>query len=132
MTEIVSFGEWVQTRRNQLGLTRNRLAEQISCSPHTIKKIERDERRPSSQIAWLLATYLQVHKHEQEDFVRWARGEFVANFRGPADMPMLGVQRVEGEALPNIDHFPLATSIFLGRETELHQLDELFVRFRSP
>jgi transcriptional regulator with XRE-family HTH domain len=46
VTEIVSFGEWVQKRRNQLGLSRNGLAQQVGCSPVTIKKIERDERRP--------------------------------------------------------------------------------------
>lgn len=46
MSDIVSFGEWVQSRRNQLRLSRTSLAQQVGCSPVTIKKIERDERRP--------------------------------------------------------------------------------------
>ncbi|MCB0144003.1 MAG: helix-turn-helix transcriptional regulator, partial [Caldilineaceae bacterium] len=53
--EIISFGYWVQQRRMALDLTRPALARKVSCSPSTIKKIERDERRPSRQIATLLA-----------------------------------------------------------------------------
>ena len=52
---VISFGEWVQHRRLALDLTRPALARQVGCSPITIKKIERDERRPSRQIAALLA-----------------------------------------------------------------------------
>ena len=59
MLEIAPFGEWVQKRRNQLGLSRNGLAQQVGCSPVTIKKIERDERRPS----------VQIPEAEQEDFI---------------------------------------------------------------
>jgi hypothetical protein len=38
--EIVSFGEWVQERRNQLRPSRPALARLVGCSPVTIKKIE--------------------------------------------------------------------------------------------
>ena len=60
LTEIVSFGEWIQARRNQLGLSRTGLARQVGCSPVTIKKIEWDERRPSVQVPELLAAHLQI------------------------------------------------------------------------
>ena len=53
--EIVSFGEWAQKRRNQLGLSRTVLAKQIGCAAVTIKKIERDERKPSHEMAELFA-----------------------------------------------------------------------------
>ena len=46
MSEIVSFGEWVQERRNLLRYSRREFAELVGCAPITIKKIERDERRP--------------------------------------------------------------------------------------
>jgi hypothetical protein len=36
MSDIVSCGEWVQKRRNQLGLSRSGLAQQVGCSPVTI------------------------------------------------------------------------------------------------
>ncbi|HMT20921.1 MAG TPA: helix-turn-helix transcriptional regulator, partial [Promineifilum sp.] len=45
-------------RRKALDLTRAGLAQQVSCSSETIKKIERDERRPSRQVAELLAAAL--------------------------------------------------------------------------
>ncbi|MDX1417470.1 MAG: helix-turn-helix transcriptional regulator, partial [Candidatus Promineifilaceae bacterium] len=82
---------WVQARRNQLGLSRTGLARLISCSPVTIKKIERDERRPSVQIAQLLATHLQIPASEQDAFIRRARGEFVVHFSSPAEMSLAEV-----------------------------------------
>ena len=42
--DSVSFGNWVQQRRQALDFTRPALARQINCSPSTVKKIERDER----------------------------------------------------------------------------------------
>lgn len=75
--DIVSYGYWVQQRRTALGLTRRELARQISCSPSTIKKIERDERRPSRQIAALLADQLLIPQQERERFIAMARGDFV-------------------------------------------------------
>ena len=86
MSEIVSFGEWVQTRRNQLRLSRPELASQVHCSPVTIKKIERDERRPSPELAQLLATHLQVPEAQQDDFLRRARGEYIAQFSLPENL----------------------------------------------
>ncbi|MCB9157638.1 MAG: AAA family ATPase [Caldilineaceae bacterium] len=75
--EIISFGYWVQQRRMALDLTRPALARKVSCSPSTIKKIERDERRPSRQIATLLAEQLLIPLPERERFIAMARGEFV-------------------------------------------------------
>lgn len=76
---ILSFGYWVQQRRKALDLTRPGLAQRVSCSPVTIKKIERDERRPSRQIAVLLADHLVIPDEDRDKFIRMARGEFVAS-----------------------------------------------------
>jgi transcriptional regulator with XRE-family HTH domain len=46
-----SFGYYVKRRRKALDLTRAELATRVHCSMETIKKIERDERRPSLQVA---------------------------------------------------------------------------------
>ena len=75
MEEVYSFGYWVMRRRKALDLTRAGLAQQVSCSPETIKKIERDERRPSRQVAELLAEALAVPGEERELFLQAARGE---------------------------------------------------------
>ncbi|MCP4421482.1 MAG: XRE family transcriptional regulator [Chloroflexi bacterium] len=122
MSDIVSFGEWVQKRRNQLGLSRPALARQMGCAPVTIKKIERDERRPSLQIAELLAQHLQIPETEQGDFIRRARGEFVARFGSPAEMSLAEAQAtVAAEDEPK-HNLPLQTTPFIGREDELAEI----------
>ena len=55
MGEIFSFGVWVRRRRKALDLTQDALARRVGCALSMIRKIEADERRPSRQIAELLA-----------------------------------------------------------------------------
>lgn len=55
-----SFGYWIRRQRKALDLTQQALADQVGCSLAAIKKIEQDERRPSQQIAGLLADVLGV------------------------------------------------------------------------
>ncbi len=74
----LSFGTWVQQRRLALDLTRPALAQRVHCSPSTIKKIERDERRPSPPVAELLAVHLLIPEHDRTHFLAMADGSFVA------------------------------------------------------
>ncbi len=117
MTEITSFGEWIQQRRNQLRYTRNGLAELVLCSPVTIKKIERDERRPSPQIAKLLAQHLQIPQSEHENFMARARGEFVPSFSSPAELSWKAMQK---------DNLPEQVTPFVGRKSEFAFLNDMF------
>jgi tetratricopeptide (TPR) repeat protein/transcriptional regulator with XRE-family HTH domain len=78
---IRSFGEWVQRRRKTLDLSRAGLAQKVGCAVVTIKKIEQDERRPSQQMAQLLAEHLAIPKALRRDFMRMARGKPVASNR---------------------------------------------------
>ena len=55
-----SFGYWVRRRRKALDLTQAALAQRVGCATVTIQKIEAEERRPSSQIAALLAEQLRI------------------------------------------------------------------------
>ena len=73
-----SFGTWVQQRRLALDLTRPALAQRVHCSPSTIKKIERDERRPSRPMAELLAEHLLIPACDRTHFLAMADGRFVA------------------------------------------------------
>lgn len=116
MAEIVSFGEWVRQRREALNFTRADLAQRVTCSEITIKKIERDERRPSRELAELLAEHLLVPPPWRDQFVQRARGEFVA---GPAPLaeappPPSFLQAEQPYELPR----------FVAREAELGWLDE--------
>lgn len=76
-TEFVSIGEWIQSRRNAMGMTRADLARRVGCAEVTIKKIERDERKPSGQIAGLLAEHLAIPELQREKFLQMCRGSRV-------------------------------------------------------
>ncbi len=122
MDEIASFGEWCQARRNQLRLSRPVLARQVGCSPDTIKKIERDERRPSMQIAELLAENLQISEAEREDFIRRARGAFVSRFGSPQEMSLAEAQAPVAEKDLPEHNLPPQTTVFIGREAEIEAI----------
>jgi predicted ATPase/DNA-binding XRE family transcriptional regulator len=75
MTANTSFGQWLKQRRKTLDLTREALAQKIGCAVVTLNKIEANERRPSKQIAELLADHLNIPPQERTAFIQFARGE---------------------------------------------------------
>jgi len=82
MQDDTSFGQWLKQRRKALDLTQQELAQRVGCAAITIQKIEANERRPSKQIAALLAEHLGIADDERSTFVKLARME--AGARGPA------------------------------------------------
>lgn len=76
-----TFGAWVRTRRRQLDLTQAELGERAGCSEAAIRKIEADERKPSRQLAELLATALEIPQPEKDTFLQFARGVLVDEIR---------------------------------------------------
>ncbi len=70
---MLPLGAWIKQRRKELDLTQEELALRVGCSLVMIQKIESGERRPSKQIARLLAQQLGVSEAERPDFVRFAR-----------------------------------------------------------
>ena len=111
MDSIVSFGYWVRRRRKALDVTQTTLARRVGCSVVMIRKIERDERRPSRQMAELLADHLLISEGEREDFLRRARGEFVAGMPSPiAEVPSPAVP-LEDETLSEEDE-----TLFVARD----------------
>ncbi|MEI6777193.1 MAG: helix-turn-helix transcriptional regulator [Chloroflexales bacterium] len=79
MVEIYSFGEWVRRKRKALDLTQDHLASRVGCSKVLISKIETDERRPSKEIATLLAAALELEPDDQPAFVQAARAELATD-----------------------------------------------------
>ncbi|MEZ4734545.1 MAG: AAA family ATPase [Caldilineaceae bacterium] len=114
---IIAFGDWVQQRRLALDLTRPALAQRVGCSPITIKKIEREERRPSRQIAELLADHLLIPAHDRARFIRMARGEYVATPISSPDLISLPPFLWPADEAAHHDTPP-----FVAREGELAQL----------
>lgn len=68
-----TFGTWLRLKRKSLDLTREALADRVGCSPATIRKLEAEERRPSSQMAERLAEILEIPPHEKDHFLQFAR-----------------------------------------------------------
>src|SRR5262245_45638311 len=75
MDRTHSFGYWLRRRRKALDLTQAELAQRASCSLELIRKIEADARRPSRQLAELLAECLAVDASERAAFIQAARAE---------------------------------------------------------
>src|SRR5690349_12165925 len=69
----ITFGKWLKQTRQQRGIGTAQFAELIGCSTITLLKIEAGERRPSRQIAELLAEHLRVPPDEWELFITFAR-----------------------------------------------------------
>ncbi len=74
MEIAATFGQWLKQRRHELDLTQEAVAEATGCSPDTIRKIEAGHRRPSRQIADILADFLHIEAQQRAAFVLWARG----------------------------------------------------------
>ena len=68
-----TFGKRLKARRESLDLTQQALGQRVGCSAVTIRKIELGERRPSKQLAGLLALHLQLPAEERAGFVALAR-----------------------------------------------------------
>lgn len=73
MNGPVSFGSWLKQRRKMLDLTQADLARRVGCATVTIQKIEADERRPSLQVAELLADCLEISAADRPIFLKIAR-----------------------------------------------------------
>ena len=91
MNATITFGGWLKARRRVLGLTQTGLAARVGCAAMTIMKIEAGERRPSRQIAELLAEHLAIPEGERTEFVAFARA-------GQAGDPLAPHQPVDPDA----------------------------------
>jgi transcriptional regulator with XRE-family HTH domain/tetratricopeptide (TPR) repeat protein len=113
---MTSFGAWVRQRRKTLDLTQAALAKRVGCAVVTIKKIEQDTRRPSQQLAQLLADELAIPAAQRALFVQLGRGQFVPAAKFPHDV-------LRPPAF--LQHTPPAKQDppFVTRNRELAQLD---------
>jgi len=124
-TSPLYFGEWLKRRREDLNLTQAELAQRTCCTVFTIRKIEAGERRPSRQLAGLLAKSLEIPCEDQDTFIKVARGELsVARLVSPAGLPALDLQPIEKLHRVN-GNPPRALTPFIGRETELTAVGKL-------
>ncbi len=117
-----SFGTWVKRRRKALDLTQQELADQIGCSPSLIFKIESDERRPSRQMAELLAKKLDIPAEQHSLFLKTARQEKSPDSLDsvPPPSPLETVSPPK----PTHSHLPVSPTPLIGREQETRTISK--------
>lgn len=123
-----SFGKWVRRRRKALDLTQEELAQRTGCSVSLVYKIEADGRRPSRQIAELLAEHLKIPLDQRDLFLRVARQEkAVDHLDSLTPPPTPGAGPVsQSYQQPSL---PLPLTSFIGREYELRAI---FQQLQNP
>jgi predicted ATPase/transcriptional regulator with XRE-family HTH domain len=125
---FVSFGEWLKQRRKALDLTQAELADRAGCSVFALRKIESGVRRPSKQLAALLAKNLEIPAEEQSKFIKIARGELsVERLTLPPRLTAADqFPRPQSFATLNPTNIPRPAYTLVGREVELATLSRLF------
>jgi len=120
-----SFGLWLKQRRKQLDLTQAALAGCVGCTIATIRKIEAEERRPSGQVAALLATCLQIPAEQQSLFTQIARGKLRVGQLGKVSSVPRHTLTLEHLLPPPRSNLPHPPTPLLGREQELNNISAL-------
>ena len=139
MNNDVTFGEWLRRRRRGLDLTQQELAQRVGCTVSTLRKIEAGERRPSKELATLLATCLDIAPEEYDKFITFARTEPYPD-RPPPPAP--AARPPSSSSAPVVTTPPppfLAqdtslvepTPVFVARERELAELETALATARS-
>jgi len=121
------FTDWLRQRRRALDMTQAELARRVGCSAVLVAKLESGERRPSKQIAALLAEQLQVPPAERDSFVQFARG------LAPDPQPPEAAAAEPGPPLPPpppspapVRHtLPVPAIRLVGRQAELARVEAL-------
>src|SRR5512141_3446608 len=119
MPESISFGTWLRQKRRALDLTQKALADQVGCATITLRRMEADQYKPSTELALVLFEKLGIPEPERTHWVRFARG--LAEY--PNNEPSSQV-REHKTNLPN----PLTS--FIGREKEIDRIQERLSRHR--
>lgn len=137
MDEAYSFGVWLRRRRKTLDMTQEDLAHQVGISVTTVRKLEADERRPSRQVAQLLAEALKIAPKDAEQFIKVARAETRIDHLNipdpvleslPAHYTHLSSRTELTDTLRSArpaNHLPLPSTPMIGREWELEQITQM-------
>ena len=115
-----SFGSWVKRRRKALDITQYELARRVACSGSLIFKIESDERRPSRQLAELLARHLEIPGDQRDLFLKVARQE-KATYNLDSLTPLSKPEPASAPQPPQAN-LPLSLTSLVGREHELRAI----------
>lgn len=115
-----SFGLWVKRRRKALDLTQQALAQRLGCSLATITKIEADERRPSRQVAELLAQHLEIPVDQRDLFLKIARQQKTTDTLGEIQLSSQSSPQTKNQLKQPPD-------ALIGREFELAEISRFLL-----
>ncbi|MEJ2512921.1 MAG: helix-turn-helix domain-containing protein [Anaerolineales bacterium] len=119
-----TFGEWLQQERNHRRLTREEFANRVGCSVAMLRKIEYGERRPSAQIAGLIANSLGIPPTEHETFIKVARGELRTNRISQLSI-LAQTPNISPAQTASHNNLPVLPTPLIGRGRELEQINQL-------
>ncbi len=119
MTTETTFGGWLRQQRRRLDWTQVELAQRVGYSVATIRKLEREELRPSKQLAELLAQVLEVATAQHTSLVNFARSTPTTQLE-PAASPL---------DAPRRSNLPAQLTPFFGRTAEIVELTQ---HLRNP
>src|SRR3954447_12926875 len=123
MDKGTPLGKWLKKRRKALGLTQVELAACVGCSARTVIQIELGQRRPSRQMAELLARCVEVPPGEVAEFVDFARSN-VSTLERPAVEQL--APWLQSPEVPN--NVPVPPAAFIGRKKEIEAACTLLMR----
>ena len=120
----ITFGEWLHQSRSELRLTCEEFARCVGCSVSALRKIENGERRPSDQIAGLMAICLEIPPAERATFVKVARSELSVDRLLPISTKLTrpGAAPVAADLR---SHLPVLPTPLIGRQREVAELCQL-------
>ena len=129
MANDAAFGLWLRDLRRARDLTQEALAERAGCAVSTLRAVESGRRRPSRELAAILADRLGLSEAERSLFVQAARG---GRARPPAG------EHTPQPAIPE-EPLPIPLTALIGREATvgavcalLERSDARFVTLVGP
>jgi predicted ATPase/transcriptional regulator with XRE-family HTH domain len=133
------FFEWLKRRRRALDLTQDELAKRAGCSVGALRKIESGDRRPSKQLAGLLAKALELSDEDQQVFIQVARGELeLGRLPQPTPKSLTPLsdlwnpqqtqprESIDERTTPPAHRIPLQATPLIGRNFELAAMERIF------
>ena len=123
----IFFNDWIKRRRKALDLTQNELARRAGCSVFALRKIESGERRPSKQLAELLAASLDISPEETQTFIKAARGEVSLDRLQAPSLDLFQETIPDTQPDASASYIPVQPTPLVGRKSELAAMQKLFV-----
>lgn len=120
MPETISFGIWLRKRRRALDLTQKGFADQVGCAEITVRRMEADAYKPSTELALILLERLGIPEPERPQWVRFARGLAQAPDQQIIALPVRTLKT----------NLPVPLTSFIGREKEQEEIKALLSKVR--